>query len=571
MLVELSVENLAVVERATLVLGPGFTALSGETGAGKSLLLGALSLLLGDRADADVVRAGEARARLSARFALDPGPAREAARALLDGWGIAADDGEIVVRREIAREGRSRAWINQSPVTVGALAELGPSLVELHGQQEQAGLLAPDRPRDLLDRWASLDAPRTAVAVRHAAFVAARDARAAFARESERAREEMDRWSFVHEELVRAQLVPGEFDELTSRLARLRHAGRLLAALARAQAALGGAGGDTGGGGGSGAIAGAAEAERAVRDAALVDPALAPLADELHAAALTLGEALRAVEVALDPESLDPAEGEAAEARHAMLQRLAQKHHKSGDELIAFRDELAARLARFDDADATRARLDEAAREAAAALASAAAALTRQRRAAARKLEPLVARELAALGLERARLGVAVLPLDAPGPTGGDRVEFVFAPNAGEEPRPLAKIASGGELSRVLLAFKSLLAAQDGVGTLFFDEIDAGIGGAVARAVGERLHALGRVRQVLCVTHLPVIAAYADHQFAVAKAERGGRTFATAEPLDEAARIDELSRMLAGDARTATTARQARELLKLRDVALERA
>jgi DNA repair protein RecN (Recombination protein N) len=560
MLVELAVDRLAIVETARLEPAAGFTALTGETGAGKSLLVGALTLLVGGRADPDAIRAGESRARVEGRFQLADGPARVRASALLESWGIAFDD-EIVIRREIVREGRSRAWVNQAPVTLAALAMLGDALLDVHGQHEHQSLLSSDRQRELLDRWAGLEDARAEHGALFAAWRAAAFAVEDFAVESARFAAEADHWAFVHEELTRAALVLGEDDALAVRLARLRHAGRLTQALARARAALAGADDDAGRGG---ALHDAAEAERALSEAGAIDPALAALALELAGARVTLGEVLRAVEASLDPEALDPAEAEAAEARHALIERLTRKHHRTLAELIAWRDELGVRLTGAGDSAAERARLEASERDARSAQVAAARALTKKRQAAAAKLAKALPAELEALGLERAKLSIAFESVDPPTSEGADRVEFRFAPNAGEDARPLAKIASGGELSRVMLALKTLLAAQDGVDTLLFDEVDAGIGGAVARAVGERLAALGAVRQVLCVTHLPVIAAQADRQFAVAKETAAGRTRATVTRVEGEARIEELARMLAGDAATATTRRQARELLGLR-------
>jgi len=547
-LTELTVENLAIVERARLEPAPGLTALSGETGAGKSLLVGALTLLTGGRAELDAIRTGESRARLEARF-----QGGERARALLEAWGIPCDDGEIVIRREVAREGKSRAWVNQASVTVAALAELGATLLEVHGQHEHQHLLHADRQRDVLDRWADLGSERLDCTRAFQAWRAAAEARSKFAEESARAAAEADAWAFAHEELERAELRPGEDEELASKLARLRHAGRLTQALARARDALDG-----------GALTGTSEAERALREAAQIDPALAVLAEKLATARLTLTKSLRAVESALDPEALDPSEAEAAEARHALLERLLRRHHRTLPELIAYRDELAARLARVENAESERTRLAEAERSARAALDAAAKALGRGRRAAAKRLEPALARELSALGLAQAKLTVTFEPLEPPAAHGAERLELLFAPNPGESARPLAKIASGGELSRVMLALETLLAEADGVATLLFDEVDAGIGGAVARAVGERLAALARVRQVLCVTHLPVIAAQAHRQFRIAKSPSGARTVAVVERVEGDERIEEIARMLAGDAATATTRRQAEELLALR-------
>jgi DNA repair protein RecN (Recombination protein N) len=566
MLIELVVEHLAIVESARLEPGAGFVAVSGETGAGKSLLLGALQLLVGERADADAIRTGEPSARVEGRFVVEGKVARARLERLLDAWGLAADDGEIVVRREVQREGRSRAWVNQTPVTLGALRELGAILLDLHGQHAHQSLLSSDAQRDLLDRWAGLADEAAEHARLHAAWRAADDARPNFEAEAQRAASEADAWSYAHDELTRAALRPGEDQELASRLARLRHAGRLTQALARARAALDGDE-DAGGAGGAGALHAVAEAERALREAGTIDPALAALADDLHATLAGLGEVSRAVESAHEPDALDPMEAEAAEARHALLERLMKKHRRNLDELVAYRDDLGERLRRVGDQDGARARLARAADEASAALARAGAVLTKKRAAAATKLEKALPGELAALGLGQATLTVALVPLAVPVPERAESVELNFAPNAGEEPRPLAKIASGGELSRVMLALKTVLAAQDGVDSLIFDEVDSGIGGAVARAVGERLARLGQVRQVLCVTHLPIIAAFAQRQFRISKTVAGGRTRASVERVDGEDRVGELARMLAGDAATETTRRQARELLKLAPLA----
>ena len=563
MLTELTVKSLAVVDEARLELGPGFVALTGETGAGQSLLVGAIGLLVGERADPGAIRAGEARARVEGRFTLDSRAVRAAVEVLLDGWGVPCEDGEVVVRREIVREGRSRAWVNEAPVTLKALEELGAFLVDVHGQHEHQSLLRPDAQRDVLDRLAGAGPERETVALAHEAWRAAEEALAAFEDTERRAAEQSDAWRFAHEELVAAKLVPGEDEALATRLARLRHAGKLVQALARARGALEGPDEATGRTAGGGALHGAVEAERALREAAAFDPSLAALADECGQAAVTLGEVARTLEEAVDPASLDPAEAEAAEARHARIESLIRKHRRPLADLIAWRDELGVRLDALEDTDAARKRHVEAVRESRSALDRAARALTAKRRKAATKLEKALPQELAAVGLARAAVTIEVAPLDMPSVHGADKVEFRFAPNAGEETRSLARIASGGETSRVMLALRTLVAAEDGVDALFFDEVDSGIGGAVARAVGERLARLGQVRQVLCVTHLPVIACQAERQFRVHKIEHGGRTLARVERVEGEERVGEIARMLAGDAASETTRRQARELLRL--------
>ncbi len=564
MLTELHVTSLAVVDQARLEPGPGFVAWTGETGAGKSLLVGAIGLLVGERADQDAIRTGEAFARVEGRFLLDPGAARSAVEALLHEWGAPIDDGEVLVRREIVREGRGRAWVNQTPVTLAALRALGAHLIEVHGQHEHQALLHPDAQRDVLDRRGGAESARAraAVAAAHAAWRAADDARTAFENEERAAQENADAWRYAHEELARAALVPGETEQLAARLARLRHSGRLTALLTRARASLDGYDAEPGTGEG-GALHGSASAERLLREAAAFDPALGALADECAAATTALAEVARTLEESATADDLAPAEAEAAEERHALLERLARKYRRNEAGLIAWRDDLAERLARLEVKDAERARLSAAEATARVALTKAARTLTTRRSKAAPQLEAAISPELTAVGLARAALSVRLTPLPEPGAHGAERVEFAFAPNAGEEPRPLARIASGGELSRVMLALRTLAVGEDGVAALLFDEVDSGIGGAVARAVGERLARLGRVRQVLCVTHLPVIACQADRQFRITKLEQGGRTRAVVERVEGEERIGELARMLAGDVATETTRRQARELLRL--------
>jgi DNA repair protein RecN (Recombination protein N) len=386
-------------------------------------------------------------------------------------------------------------------------------------------------------------------------------ARAAFEAAARRAAERVEGWRLALEYLPGAAPAPGVDAARAARLSRLRHAGRLLGSLARARTALDG--GDDGEPGRGGALHGAAEAERALREAAAFDPTLAALADECAAAATTLAEVTRALEEASDPQALDPAEAEAAETRHASIERLARKHHRPLRELIAWRDELGERLARLEDRETERARLVAAAAEARTGVDRAAAALHKRRSKAARNLERALPVELAAVGLARAVLTGERTALPEPPAEGAERVELRFAPPAGEEARPLARIAAGGETSRLMLALQTLVAAQAGVDALLFDEVDSGIGGAVARAVGERLARLGQVRQVLCVTHLPVIACQAARQFRITKIEQGGRTRALVERVEAEERIGEIARMLAGDAVSDTTRRQARELLRL--------
>ncbi len=471
----------------------------------------------------------------------------------------------MLVRREIVREGRGRAWVNQTPVTLAALRALGAHLIEVHGQHEHQSLLHADAQRDLLDRLGGAETARAraAVAQAHATWRAAAEAQARFDAEERAAQENADAWRYAHEELAARRARPRR-DRGAGRApgapAPRRTAGRAAGAGPRRARRHGRRGGRR--------RRGRRAPRRRRRRAA------AARGRDVRSRARRPGRRLRRrrdravrgrarARGVRGGDDLAPAEAEAAEERHALLERLARKYRRDEGALIAWRDELAERLARLEDKDAERARLAAAEADARAALARAARALGARRTKAAAKLEAGISPELTAVGLARAALTVRLTPLPEPTALGGERVEFAFAPNAGEEPRPLARIASGGELSRVMLALRTLAVGEDGVAALLFDEVDSGIGGAVARAVGERLARLGRVRQVLCVTHLPVIACQADRQFRITKLEQGGRTRAVVERVEGEDRIGELARMLAGDAATETTRRQARELLRL--------
>ena len=389
------------------------TALSGETGAGKSLLVGALTLLVGGRAELDAIRTGESRARLEARFQVASGPAR----ALLESWGIPCDDGEVVLRREVAREGKSRAWINQTSVTVAALAELGRVLLEVHGQHEHQHLLHPTGNADVLDRWADLSEARLECARAHS-LASATDARIAVRRGVSRAAAEADAWAFAHEELERAGLRAGEDEELASSWRASAMRPSYAGAGPRARRAR------------RGALRGTTEAERALREAAQVDPALAALAEELATARLTLTESLRAVESALI-RGARPAEAEAAEARHALLERLLRRHHRSLPELIAYRDELAARLTRVENAEGERTRLAEEETHSALRLDTGESARPRAARGGEAPRTATRRDELSALGLAQAKLTVTFEPLDPPASHGAEKLELSFAPNPG--------------------------------------------------------------------------------------------------------------------------------------------
>ena len=529
---ELTVENLAVVERVRLALAPGFTVLTGETGAGKSLVVDAVALALGARASTDQVRAGADAARVDAVF---DAPALDPDEPLADV--VAGGDGLVIVRREVAADGRSSTRLNDRTVTVGGLASVGSRLGEIHGQHEQQRLLEPARQLALLDAFGGLGPLVASVAVAHRSWrsTVARGAEMVtdpheLARQLELLRHQVD-------EISTAAPRPGEDADVEAQLRAAEHAEAIVRAADEARRALRDDGGATDS---------LAVAERGLLAAAQHDERFVPLVDRMAALSEEAAELAREIASVAEGVDLDPGSRAAAEERLSLLYDLRRKYGDPLEAVIEFGERAAAELERLADQDGERERLRAEELDLRAALDEAAAGLTAARRDAARRLEIAVNAELPPLGLPAGAVGVEIAPADV-GPTGADRVTFTFAPNPGEPPRPLGRIASGGESSRVSLALKVVLAAADETPLLVFDEVDAGVGGRNASALGERLRDLSRFHQVLCVTHLPQVAAYADTHLVVGKRAHGGRTVTDVRELDAAGRAEELAAMLAGE------------------------
>ena len=550
MLRELRVRNFAVIESATVEFAPGLNVVTGETGAGKSMLIDAILLLRGARAQTDVIRTDADTATVEARFETPPG---SGAAAMVEEAGIAADDGEILVRRELSRSGRHRAFINDSPVTVGLLERLGDHLVEVHGQHEHHRLLEPTRQLDLLDRFARVEELRDQVAALFAKHRAAVEAvERTRAAERDRAQRE-DLLRFQISELDAAHLSPGEEQALRAERQRLHHAERITTGLAALAAFLADEE--------PSAIGRVAQARRLAIDLTRFDPSFSTVGDLLDAAHAQLDEALVALRALRDRGDVDPGRLEAIDERIEVLGRLKRKYGDSEETMLRFRDETAAELDRLQRHEELLAAQERALADVAQELRVTAAELSQRRAAGARLLATEAQHELRTLGMERALFEVAV---DRGAPEtmsarGLDRVELRLATNPGEEARPLARIASGGELSRTMLALHAVLAGDD-VATMIFDEVDAGVGGRAAGVVAEKLAAAARGRQVLCVTHLAPIAARAHHHLRVTKAVRAGRTRVATAVLTGDERIGEIARMLGGDV-TPEARRHARELL----------
>jgi DNA repair protein RecN (Recombination protein N) len=552
MLRELRIRNFAVVENATVAFAPGFNVLTGETGAGKSILIDAILLVRGARAQADVIRADAEAATVEAVFDL---PAGGGASAVLGDAGLPADDGELVIRRELTRAGRHRAFVNDSPVTVALLERLGDELLDVHGQHEHQRLLEPARQLEMLDRFADVEDLAERVAGLFGKFRAAREElQRSRGAERDRAQRE-DLLRFQLSELDAARLRVGEEEALRGERRRAQHASRFASGLAEAAALLD-----------DDARSVASGLDRAVRvlaDLGRLDATFAAPVEGLEAARAHVEDALASLRALRDGLVVEPGRLEAIDDRLDALGRLKRKYGDSEASMLRYRDEAAAeldRLARHDEVLAAQERMVV---ELGAELTGAAEALAQRRAAAAARLGAQAEKQMRALGMERATFRIALdrVPAEAVSARGLDRVEFQLSTNPGEEIRSLARVASGGELSRTMLALEAVLARADPVPTLIFDEVDAGIGGRVAAVVGQTLAAAAAGRQVLCVTHLAPIAALAQHHLRVTKSVHAGRTRAAVGQLAGDDRVEEIARMLGGGGGSAAALGHARELL----------
>ncbi|MBI1274047.1 MAG: DNA repair protein RecN [Alphaproteobacteria bacterium] len=540
MLTRLAINDVVLIDKLALDLRPGLCAFTGETGAGKSILLDALGLALGRRSDAAFVRQGCAQAAVTAAFDL---PRAHAANGLLEEQGLPVED-ELLLRRVVGQDGKSRAFVNDQPASIAFLRLLGEYLVEIHGQFETHGLLDPATHRVLLDAFGKCAAQAAKVAQTFGVWRDALDAHEQAAADIQRAREEEAFLRAAVTELDRLAPQQGEAEILTARRTRLQNAEKITEALQHAAQALESE---------QGAEARLNEASRSI--ARITDkagePAAALLAT-LDRAGNELAEALQQLERLMRDADLDPDTLNEVEERLFALRACARKHNAPVDDLGRVRDDLAARLERLEHDGDILAALAKKAAAARHAFEQEARTLSRQRSKAARELQELVAAELSPLKLERAKLYVELQELpEAQWNAGGtDKILFLASTNPGTAPGPLHKIASGGELARFMLALKVVLAEADPIPTLVFDEVDTGIGGATATAVGERLARLARQVQVLVVTHSPQVAAKAGAHYRVSKAVRGGAAFTAVTLLDDDKRREEIARMLAGAAVT---------------------
>jgi DNA repair protein RecN (Recombination protein N) len=520
---ELHISGLGVIEDLDLELHPGLNVLTGETGAGKTMVTMGLSLVLGARAGAQVVRDGSASARVQARFDAPEGS---------EEW---TDDGELLLARVVGSDGKSGARIGGQLATASALAQLGERLAEIHGQHQSLRLLETSTQTAFLDRFAG-DGHQVAVAAAREAFAGLQEARAALQGLTEAARDrerELDLLAYQVNEIEAVGPRPGESEGLEAEDARLGHVERLLELAAAVESTLGV---DTGG---ADALASADQGLAAVAE---LDPSAGDLAARARTLSAEATELVRDVRGYRESLATDPTRLQEVRERLATLRGLQRKYGATDADVLAFLAEQSSRLQALSGADERVAELQDEVDVREAEVGRLQAEVTEGRRAAAPRLSAALTEELHDLGMQGSVVEVALVALDVPGPAGGERVELRLAAGPGQPDRPLAKAASGGELSRVMLACRSVLADVDDVPTLIFDEVDAGIGGQAGLAVGRRLARLAQTRQVLVVTHLPQIACFADRHVRVRKDEG----LASVEILDDEQRVQELSRMLAG-------------------------
>ena len=550
MLELLHIENIAVIEEADIQFQPGFNALTGETGAGKSIVIDAMNAVLGGRTSRDLIRTGTAKAFVSAAFSgispMLPG---------LEECGVAPDEnGELMVQRELTADGKNLCRANGRPITVAQLRRIGTELLNIHGQHDGTALLDEEQHGAYLDRFGRTEEPLNAYRMVYEALSALRgQIRSLQMDEAEKARR-VDSLRFQINELERAELVAGEEEELDARRNLLRNGEKYIDALSGADYAL------NGGDDSSGAVNAIREAEGAIYSIHTLDHELEELYQRLEQArceVYDLAEIIREKRAEFD---FSPAELDAVESRCDQLYRLKKKYGATVEDMLDYLEKCRAELDAIETADDTLLLLEQKLKKTMEETVAAGAALTRARKEAAVILEKRIQQELQDLDMKKVRFAIEFTPKE-PGVDGCDVIRFLMSANAGEDLKPISRIASGGELARIMLALKNVLAEQESIGTLVFDEVDTGVSGRAAQKVAEKLAQVSRRKQVLCVTHLPQLAAMADTHFSVEKGERGGRTYTRVVQLDREQRKAELARITGGTQVTEALLESAGELL----------
>ncbi len=550
MLELLHIENIAVIEEADIRFRSGFNALTGETGAGKSIVIDAMGAVLGGRTSRDLIRTGADKAFVSAEFSQVP-PELPGLREN----GVSPDEnGELLLQREILSDGKNLCRVNGRPVTVAQLREIGSQLLNIHGQHDGQQLLDEEQHGAYLDRFGRTEGVLAAYQREYGTMAALRSQiKALQMDEAEKARR-MDSLQFQINELERAELQPGEEEELRDRRNLLRNGEKYLSALQGADYCLNG--GDEGGG----AVQALREAEEALSAIRYLSDEMGELYQRLEQARCEVYDLASIVQDKREEFDFSPAELDQVEGRCDLLYRLKKKYGATVEDMLAYLDKCRAELDAIQTADDTLIQLQEKLTKSDKAVRAAGAELTKVRKAAAKALEDRIQKELRDLDMNKVRFSIQFEEKE-PSPDGCDTIRFLMSANAGEDLKPIAKIASGGELARIMLALKNVLAEQEAIGTLVFDEVDTGVSGRAAQKVAQKLAQVSRRKQVLCVTHLPQLAAMADTHFSVAKGEVKGRTFTHVIRMDREQRKAELARITGGSKVTDALLESAGELL----------
>jgi DNA repair protein RecN (Recombination protein N) len=541
MLVSLRIRNLALVEELEWLLGPGFIAVTGETGSGKSIIVGALKLVLGERADKSLIRAGSESCTVEAVFNVhDP----RKTNTWLEEQGVEpCEDGQLILKRVFSTSGTNRQFINGSATTLSVLKELGDGLVDLHGPHDHQSLLSSEKQLSLLDSFAGAETLHGKYGEQFRAMnrlIAERDELASSEAAMER---ELDLLRHQVTEIGEADLKPGEEEEITGRYTVASNARRILeisgGVLGRLIESE------------DSAVTRLNECGKLLRDLERVDPAAVRFSDALHRGIAEIEDLASSIQHYAEELEIEPGELAEMEERVSLFETLKRKYGPTIPDVIAFGETASARLAKIESRGEEIERLGREIEKHRKAAEETASKLTEKRKAAAPKLAKTVTAHLRDLGFKKSDFSVALTALPVPGPHGNEVIDFVFAPNPGEPAKPLKAIASSGEISRVMLAVKSALAAQDTISLLVFDEIDANVGGEIAHSVGEKMKAIAGERQVLAITHLPQVAACAVSQFVVSKDIENGRTISTLKRIEKKDRIAEIARMLGGKGESA--------------------
>jgi DNA repair protein RecN (Recombination protein N) len=553
MLRTLSIRNFAIIDRLDLEFGAGFNVLTGETGAGKSIIVDALNLVLGGRAGAELVRGGADRAVIDAVFEVAGSPELQR---LIEAMGYDLEDAQLFLSREVSASGKSSGRVGGRPATVAQLKEIGDWLVDLHGQHEHQSLLAVSRHLDMLDDWGgkAIQSLRAEVAEAYQTAQRLRREKESLETDARERAHLLDLYRFQVKEIADAKLTVGEDAELAAEHRRVANAQKLAEAAATAAEALGG------GDGGGSALQALAVAVRVLEEAAALDDTLSPALETVRSASYELTEAGRDLTRYQDGIEFSPERLAQIEERLELLRTFKRKYGDSVEEILRYGEETAAKLDTLSHSEERGAQLDREREAAGKCLRERSAQLSRLRKKAADEFQRVTLSELRDLALEKTRFEVHITQGE-PTTKGTDRVEFLIATNPGEPLRPLAKVASGGEISRIMLAIKSAMARQEPLPTMVFDEIDVGIGGRTASVIADKLAALSRAAQVFCITHLAQIASRGEHHFTIEKRTVKDRTIVAVTPLTPEQRVTEVARMIGGSDVTETVLQNAREML----------